>query len=759
MKVYESINKTMKESWLDKLISRKGLYVTFWTIGIVMVVALIVFTANLVKEVPPIPQKVVSASGETLYTYDDVVQGKGLFQQFDLIDYGTMLGMGAYLGPDFTTEFLHRRATYLYNHISMATYHRQAKDLKAEQRGFIKELVKADFKRQTLTHDTVKYSNASSGAFKKNTQWLVKFLVDGEGAPAWPGGVIRPDEARLIATFIDWSQLVASSDRPGTSRTWSNNWPPEPLIDQDTTWFSHYVSLWEFLLLWVGTIFTIFITYEKLIVKDEDEELEEPLKINSLFPSQKKLLKYVPVVGLFFVLQMLIGGYLAHIYTEPDQSFIINQSILPFNVMRAMHTNLAIIWVAIGWLVGGMLIAPLVSKSDLKFPWLVDVLWGALLIVGVGGLIGIYMGATGQMRELWFWFGNEGRELLNLARVWDIGLVVGLVLWFCMVFSVIRKAKGNNILVGTIIWSAFGIATLYMAGMTPLHKIHPNFTVDDYYRWWVVHLWVELTFELFAAGVLAFLTVALGLVSRKTAERVMLFELGLIMLSGTLGVGHHYWWQGLDEYWIAIGGIFSALEPLPLAILMIEAWKEHREINKKGADFPFAIPFLFLTGSAFLNWFGAGFLGMVINTPTINYYSHGTYLIMPHGHVAMLGAFGYISLAFMYLVARSHTMANSLEWDEKWSRLGFWMVTVGVLLYTIPTMVIGTEQAKVAHDLGYWAARQRETIEPMIGWMWARMIPDSIMIIGAMIIFVDLIKKTFFSNKLIEEPQEETSSI
>ncbi|MCG3716866.1 cbb3-type cytochrome c oxidase subunit I, partial [Aliarcobacter butzleri] len=268
-------------------------------------------------------------------------------------------------------------------------------------------------------------------------------------------------------------------------------------------------------------------------------ELSEPLKITKIFPSQEKLLKYIPIVALFVLIQMVLGGYLAHIYADPTDHFIISQDILPFNVTRALHTNIAIIWVAIGWLVGGLLIAPIVAGKDLRFPRLVDLLWTALIVVGVGGLVGIYMGAQGYMRDTWFWLGNEGRELLNLARVWDIGLVIGLVLWFGMVYSTIRNAKGNKLLIGTIIWSAFGIATLYLAGMYPLHKIAPNYTVDDYYRWWVVHLWVELTFELFAAGVIAYLSVALGLVREKTAEKVMLLELGLIMFSGTLGVGHH----------------------------------------------------------------------------------------------------------------------------------------------------------------------------------------------------------------------------
>lgn len=740
----------MKPSLLDRLMSRTGLYAAFWVLAIGMVTALLTFTARLAKEVPPIPERVVDASGAVLYTHDDVVNGKALWQQFDLTDHGSMLGMGAYMGPDYSTEFFHRRAVFLQEHHAQARFGVPADQMNAEQTAIVKEMLKADFGAVALTEGTVTYSPESGAAYAANVAWLTDYLVNGHRESAWAGGVILPDEAKQISAFVDWAQIVASSKRPDSDLTWSNNWPAEPMIDQDVTWNSYYYSLWEFLLLWAGTIGVVFLTYEYLMKETpgEPDPREKPLVFDSLFPSQKKLLKYVPIVALFFFLQVVIGGYLAHLYADPVNDFLIPQSWLPFNVMRALHVNLAIIWVTIGWLVGGMMIAPLVGKEDLRFPWLVDVLWAALLVVGGGGLIGIYLGATGHMRETWFWLGNEGRELLNLGRLWDIGLVVGLVLWFGMVYSTVRKAKENNVLVGTIIWSAFGIATLYIAGMTPIHKIQPNYTVDDYYRWWVVHLWVELTFELFASGVLAFLTVSLGLVSRKSAERVMLFELVLIMASGTLGVGHHYWWQGLDEYWIAIGGLFSALEPLPLAVLMVSALKEHKELSERGEDFPFAVPFLFLAGSAFLNWFGAGFLGMVINTPVINYYAHGTYLIMPHGHVALLGAFGYIALAFIYLVARAHAMADQRAWSDGLSKVGFWLVTLGVVLYALPTLVIGFEQAQVAHDMGYWLARQRSTLDGMGLWMWFRLVPDGMMILGAGVILVDLVQKIYLSRRV-----------
>ncbi len=744
----------MKETFLDKFMSKKGLYTSFWFIAIFMVAALIYFTANLQKEVPPIAKEVKSQSGEVLYTYDDVVEGKGYFQEFDLMDWGSMLGMGAYMGPDFSTEFFHHRAEFLYDFYGNEMYGKLAKDLTNIERGAVKERVKQDFHEQTkLLEAGVTYTDASAAAYKKNVESLTKMLVEGDKERAFAGGVILKEEAIKIAAFVDWSQMVASTIRPGTEgkvgeeRTWSNNWPAEPLVDQDTSYNNHIVSLWEFLLLWTLTILVIFLSYEYLFNKDRKEDLSPALTVTKLFKSQKKLLKYVPIVSLLFVVQLFLGAYLAHLYADPTQDFIFSQDILPFNVIRSIHTQLAILWVAVGWLVGGLLIAPWVANKDHKFPWLIDVLWLALLVVAVGSVIGLYMGATGQMRDTWFWLGNEGRELLNLGRVWDIGLVIGLVFWFLLIITLIKKSATNNPLVGTIIWSAFGIATLYIAGMMPIHKIMPNFTVDDYYRWWVIHLWVELTFELFAAGTIAFMTVSLGLISQKTAERVMFFELFLIMMSGTLGVGHHYFWQGLDEYWIAIGGIFSALEPLPLALMIIEAWKNQREQKAEGKTNAFSTPFMWIAGSAILNWIGAGFFGMVINTPTISYYSHGTYLIMPHGHIALLGAFGYISIAFLYMTSRANAMANGWIWNTKLSKIAFWSLTIGVLLFALPTLIIGLEQTKAAAEMGYYYTRTREALQDMDGWMWFRILPDTLMLGGGIMVFIDLFMKTFMGKK------------
>ncbi|WP_029520745.1 cbb3-type cytochrome c oxidase subunit I [Persephonella sp. IF05-L8] len=729
-------------------------------------------TVDQIKNVPPIPKEVKGT--QTLYTYDDIVQGKAYFQKYVIMNHGTLLGNGAYMGPDYTAWILHEKIVHLQNIYAQEKFGKDYNSLSKEEKAQIDYLVTEDVRQKSIlkegvTQITPQHEKAYQAAKKK----LVEFLVKGNPNYAWVGGIIKPEEADKIADFVDWTTLVAVTPRPGMEPkedvsvikslgdslnvykalnmhpTYTNNWPPEPAIGLDVGYSSLFWSLVAFMACWALTIVVMWAFYDYFLKFDTEKEYSEALKITKLTPMQQKVIKYVPLVPLFFVLQTLMGGYMAHLFADPSHNWIIPQSLFPFNVAREFHLNLAVLWIAIGWLAGGLFVAPLASGGkDFKFPIAVDILWVALLIVGGGGLIGLWLGALGKLPgELWFWLGSEGREYIELGRVWDIGLVVGLVLWFTIVFFTVRQAEKVTPPLQMMIWSAFAIAVLYMAGMAPLHKIMPNFTIDDYFRWWVVHLWVENTFELFAAGTLAFLTVALGLVSARFATIMMFFEAFLIVAAGTIGTGHHYFWMGENEYWIAWGGVLSSLEPLPLVILMIEATKEYLHIKKKGEAFPFRMAFLWLAGSAFLNWLGAGFYGMLINLPIVNYYEHGTYFGMAHGHVALLGAFGYISIAFLYLIARANALAKGLHWDEKVSNLAFWLTTAGIFIFAFPVLVIGEKQMEWAYNYGYWVARTREVLEGMGFWLWIRLIPDLLIIAGAVLILVDLIYKLYLSRK------------
>jgi len=756
-----------------------------------MVTALVFYTANLWKETPPIPKEVSSKDWELLYTYNDVAQWKAYFQEFDLTDWWSMLGMWAYLWPDFSTDFFHNRATSLYDlywqenfnktllmeipeqkHIWVNISFDAQKHLNDIEKWAVKEMVKADFRNTILSKEKTIYSKYSAIAYKNNVDYLTNMLINWDPSrwytawfikdwqvKTWDWNTLtatKEEKIRQIAAFIDWSQLVLSSPRINKEtwlvqedyRTWSNNWPNEPLVDQNLSWINHVVSLWEFLLLWPFSILVVYLGFTYFFREEDKKDLQKPLKIKELFKSQKNLLIWVPVIALLIVVQMTLWGYLAHIYAEPSLDFIFPQEILPFNALRSIHTQLAILWIAWGWLVWGMMIAPWVAWKDHKYPWLVNILFIAILVLVVGSVAWLYMWATGMLPESWFWLGNEWRELVNLWRLWDFVLVWWLVFWFLLIVSLLKKATIDNPFASVIIWSSFAIAWLYVAWMVPFHQIMPNFTVDDFYRWWVIHLWVELTFELFAVWVIAFFTVALWLVSQRSALRLMVFELLLVMLSWTLWVWHHYWWQGLDQHWIAIGWIFSAMEPVPLVLLIVEAWNNYREKTYWKEWFEWGTVFMWISWSAVLNFVWAWFLGMVINTPTINYYTHGTYLIMPHWHVALLWAFGYIAIAFLYLVVRSYTLSKGLEWKTRLSNIWFWMLTLWVVLFALPTMIIWFHQWEVAYNMWYYFTRLHETLTPMTSWMWFRIIPDTMMILGWVIIFVDLTIKILFSKKI-----------
>lgn len=726
--------------------SYKKWFVTF-LVGLIVAVLLFTgFTVYQIKNVPPISKEVRGSAG-VLYTYDDVVQGKAYFQKYVLMDHGSILGNGGYIGPDYTALFLDKKIRNLEQIYAQKMLSKDFNSLNPAEKSYIDAFVKKDMREVSiLKQDITQITPEHEQAYLKAKDELVEFLTKGNPNYSMIGGVIKPQEAEKIAAFVDWSALVAASPRPGSNLTYTNNWPPEPRIGLTASFSSLIWSLVAVMAIWTLTIIVLWAFYD-YFMKFNGEKPEPSLSITSLTPMQNKVLKFVPLVPLFFFLQVVMGGYLAHLYADPSHSWIIPQSLFPFNAAREFHLNLAVLWIAIGWLAGGLFIAPIVTKGkDFKFPIAVDILWIALVIVGVGGLVGLWLGALGKLPDnLWFWFGSEGREYIELGRIWDIGIVVGLVLWFAIVFFTVRKAEKLTPPLQMIIWSSFAIAVLYLAGMMPLTKIMPNFTVDDYFRWWVVHLWVENTFELFAAGTMAFLTVALGLVSVRFATIMMFFEAFLIVATGTIGTGHHYFWMGENEMWIAWGGVLSSLEPLPLVILMVEAYKEYAHISHK--EFPFRMAFIWLAGSAFLNWLGAGFYGMIVNLPIVNYYEHGTYFGMAHGHVALLGAFGYVAIAFLYFIVRANAIAKGLFWDEKLSNTAFWLTTVGIFLYAIPTMVIGTKQVQWAYDIGYWAARTREVLEGLGFWMWVRIIPDAMILAGSALILVDIIYKLYLSQK------------
>ncbi len=224
---------------------------------------------------------------------------------------------------------------------------------------------------------------------------------------------------------------------------------------------------------------------------------------------------------------------------------------------------------------------------------LVDLLFWVSLFVVAAALIGNYLGIQGVIDKGWFWFGNQGLSYIQLGRFWQILFFVALLSWSGLMFRALwpsrdtlveatRQFWSGRIRLEHLIWAAtINVAVLYVFGMIPLTGIEKSFTITDFWRWWVVHLWVEQSFEFFAVAMSAYLLMSLGLVSRKLAERSVYLELILIFLGGVLGTGHHLYWGGGPSMWVPLGSMFSFIEVLPLVLLILEAISQHRLI--KGA--------------------------------------------------------------------------------------------------------------------------------------------------------------------------------
>jgi len=347
----------------------------------------------------------------------------------------------------------------------------------------------------------------------------------------------------------------------------------------------------------------------------------------SIFPSQRAALRFIPIAAGLFVAQVLLGGLLAHFYIERAGFFGIEElfgihilQVLPFSIAKTWHIDLGILWIASTWLGAGLFLPPLLTghepRNQARY---VNVLLGALVTVVVGGMGGIWLGANGYFDgQLWWLLGNEGLEYLEVGKVWQGGLLVGFVLWAILAIRGLKPLLDREPVYGLahmILYAGGSITLLFVAGF--MFTPSTNMAVTEFWRWWVVHMWVEGAFEFFIVAIIGLTLVSMNLLSRRSAEKAVMLQALLVMGTGVIGVSHHYWWIGMPDYWVPIGSIFSTLELLPLIFILYEAIGQYRAMTESGG-FPYTLPFMFIVASGVWNFVGAGVLGFFINLPLIN---------------------------------------------------------------------------------------------------------------------------------------------
>ena len=431
------------------------------------------------------------------------------------------------------------------------------------------------------------------------------------------------------------------------------------------------------------------------------------------YRSQKVAYWYFAAALPLFVLQILLGLYLACSYT-----FTVPQSVVdvfPFATARAMHTNLLVLWLLLGFMGGTYYIIPEETRNELYSEKIAYFQLIVLLITGVVALVGFLFGWT------------QGRPLLEIPTALDIVVVVGALLFLFNVAMTMIKGKNWTTLQGTLLGGLVFLALLYLFGI-PFYR---NEVIDWYYWWWVIHLWVEGAWELITASIFAFILMKLTGVDREVVEKWLYVEIGLFLFTGLAGTGHHYYWIGAPRYWLWIGGIFSALEPLPIILMLIDTMMHVRE---RKIEIVNRLTWTYAVGCAVLHLIGAGVWGFLHTLPQINYYTHGSQVTVSHGHLAFFGAYALLNLTTFYYAMPK--LKGIKEYDDRRGTWGFWIMCTAMMLMGLTFGVAGVIQAYVERvlGLGYMTAQSYMRL-----WMGATLFLGVIFLLGVLTTVTDLL--------------------
>jgi nitric oxide reductase subunit B len=711
---------------------------------------LTIVTVNTYSNAPPIPARVVDDKGATLFDRATIERGQEVFFKYGLMEHGTLWGHGAYLGPDYSAEYLHRLAEISYDTAAQECCGRPYADLTPAEAAAVADRVKQTLRENRYDANTgdLRFSAGEAASFARQREEWREYFAGTTPAPGLPAGFIRdPEEIRALTAYFSWAAWVTVAARPGKDYTYTNNWPYEPLVGNRPSTSAY---LWSglslvSLLSGLGLVLLVFGKFDFLGWRGapgaERRDLgQDALARWTLTPSQKVTGLYFAVVAILFLLQTMAGGALAHYRVESGSFYGLDlASVLPYNLLRTWHLQLAIFWIATAWVAGGLFLAPLVGGAEPRGQKTgALVLLGALAVVVFGSLTGEYLGINNRLGNLWFWLGHQGSEYLDLGRFWQVLLAVGLVLWLVLMFRALLPAMrrgGKDSLASLFLYAAVAIPVFYLPAL--FYGPHTNYAVIDNWRFWIIHLWVEGFFELFATVLVAVIFFQIGMVSARTATRVVYLDAILYLGAGVIGTGHHWYFTGQGTLNMGLAACFSALEVVPLTLLTLDAWDFIRLQNRaEGGTHPaaarqkWAIAFLIAVGV--WNFVGAGVFGFLINLPVISYFEMGTGLTTNHGHAALFGVFGMLALGVLVFCLRASTPDARWARSEPLVRVGFWGLNVGLaLMCLIDLFPAGVLQLVDSLQHGYWHARRLTfTMTGLFHTLeWLRMFADVIFLI------------------------------
>lgn len=730
--------------------STQGLRTAAIVTFVVSMAILLVGGFYAVEHAPPVPGKVVVQGGGEVTTGAAIMRGQDVYQRYGLMDHGSVWGHGSLRGMDFSADALHRMGEAMREVAAAAGGPPQEgayEKLPAEKRRELDAAVIAELKtnRYDAAAKTLTLTAAQGHAFERNRAYWEKEF--GEGDPRYgflKNTVPTAEERKDIADFFFWTAWAAGTLRPGLDYTYTNNWPADRSVGNTASTAAYMWSLASILALFsvLGVVVYIVHRYGFFYGEAKAVEASYALMAAPVTPSQLSSAKYFLVAGLLFILQLFNGGLLAHYTVDPGTFYIefIGQ-MYPYSWAKTWHLQLAILWIALSWMGTAIYLAPLVGGREPNGQRaMVNILFTAAVTVAVGSLVGEVLGIKGLLGEAWFWLGHQGWEYLELGRLWQILLFGGLIFWLVVVYRGVAPILAGSAKLGTdegdrkaliVFYVLSAIFVVAFFGFGLFYGRGTHLTVADYWRWFVVHIWVESIFEFFGVAVISMFLVTLGLVTPGSAIRVSYLTALLVFISGIPGTAHHYFWYGGPSFWLAIGGVFSSLEPIPLILLVVRAWMEYKSIRAEGREFPYRWPLYFLTASSVWNFVGAGMFGFLINLPIVNYYEHATYLTSNHGHTALFGVYGMLAIALILFSWRG--LVEQRYWNDRILGVSFWALNGGLfLMFSTGLLPIGLYQVWYSFDVGFWFARsaafyEMGVVQALGNW---RIVPDTIIIVG-----------------------------
>ena len=711
---------------------------------------LIYYGREIYFKAPPVPNAVKTEDGQVLFTGKDIQKGKLVWQRMGGQEVGSIWGHGAYVAPDWSADWLHREAIFILDLWAQNSFNKKFNELDEEQQAQLQARLTKNIRKNTVDENgDITITKERALAIEEVGKHYRSLFTDDPAfaglrdAYALPANVITdPENIKVLIHFFFWTSWATVTTRPDDDVSYTNNWPPEELVGNTPSsslviWTGFSVIL---LLLGIGLLAYYYAQEEKHEFHEGQLSADDPFKGLPQTPSMKATLKYFWVVTGLIVFQIIMGVVTAHYGVEGNGFYGFPLSdFLPYSVTRTWHVQLGIFWIATSWLATGLYIAPAISGHEPKFQRAgVNFLFFSLLIIVVGSSAGQYLSIAEKLDLIpSFWFGHQGLEYVDLGRFWQIYLFVGLWLWLILVLRAIWPAvrdgtEGKNLLILFLI-SCTAIALFYGAGL--MWGQNTNLAIVEYWRWWVVHLWVEGFFEVFATVVIAFLFVKMGILNASFATVTVLFSTIVFLFGGILGTFHHLYFSGTPTAVLAIGSTFSALEVVPLILIGFEAYQNVKLSRSTTWLKTYKWSIYCFVSVAFWNFLGAGIFGFVINPPIALYYMQGLNTTPLHAHTALFGVYGMLGIGLMLFCLK--TMGFRTDWESKTLGTSLWLINIGLFLMAFLSLLpVGMLQTLASVKHGLWYARSAEFMQTdiMDTLKWLRAIGDTIFAIGALVL-------------------------